>query len=131
MDDLMARTMVENLCLGIDPLTGKSLHSRDICSNKIVQEALRTVLENCTLDSYATVAHRERMEQKKDYGLDVSQCVFSSSSKTIHNLPWTPLEDERLREFFARRYPIQRIANIMGRTPEAILKRLEQLKLLK
>ena len=44
MDDLMARTMVENLSIGIDPLTVRALSPRDCCSNELVQEALNRVL---------------------------------------------------------------------------------------
>lgn len=36
MDDLMARTMVENLSIGIDPLTGRALSPRDCCANELV-----------------------------------------------------------------------------------------------
>lgn len=49
MDDLMARTMVENLSIGINPITGEALSHWDCCSDELVQEALRTVLEHCTL----------------------------------------------------------------------------------
>ena len=67
MDDLMARTMVENLSLGIHPITGKRLSYSDSCSNEVVQEAIKTVLENCTIDSYATILKREREKKKKHY----------------------------------------------------------------
>lgn len=59
MDDLMARTMVENLSIGIDPITGKVLPEADACSNEIVQEAIKTVLEFCSIDSYATTLERQ------------------------------------------------------------------------
>ena len=45
-DDLMARTMVENLSIGINPLTGRALPPSDCCANEVVQEALKTVLEH-------------------------------------------------------------------------------------
>ena len=37
MDDLMARTMVENLSVGIDPITGNHLRQDDSCANELVQ----------------------------------------------------------------------------------------------
>ena len=65
MDDLMARTMVENLSIGIDPLTVRALSPRDCCSNEFVQEALRIVLDNCSLESYGTILERRREEREK------------------------------------------------------------------
>lgn len=67
MDDLMARTVVENLSLGIDPLTGNVLGDGDCCANEMVQEALRIVLEHCSLESYRTILHKrvQRAARKK------------------------------------------------------------------
>lgn len=65
MDDLMARTMVENLSIGIDPLTGRALSTRDCCANELVQEALKMVLDNCSLESYGTILERQREEREK------------------------------------------------------------------
>lgn len=65
MDDLMARTMVENLSIGIDPLTGRALSPRDCCANELVQEALKMVLDNCSLESYGTILERRREEREK------------------------------------------------------------------
>ena len=33
MEDLMARTIVENLAIGINPLTGEVLNQSDVCSS--------------------------------------------------------------------------------------------------
>ena len=67
MEDLMARTIVENLAIGINPLTGEVLNQSDVCSNELVQEAIQTVLDNCTLESYATELHKSRRNHKKHY----------------------------------------------------------------
>ena len=67
MEDLMARTIVENLAIGINPLTGEVLTSKDVCSNELVQEAIQTVLDNCVLESYATELHKSRCNNKKHY----------------------------------------------------------------
>lgn len=64
MDDLMARTIVENLSVGIDPLSGKTLGADDCCSNQLIQEALCVVLEHCSLESYGT--QMARRFQKTD-----------------------------------------------------------------
>ena len=61
-DDLMARTMVENLSIGINPLTGRALSPSDCCANEVVQEALKAVLEHCSLESYASILERQRKE---------------------------------------------------------------------
>lgn len=63
-DDLMARTMVENLSIGINPLTGKALSPSDCCANEVVQEALKAVLEQCSLESYASILERQRREKE-------------------------------------------------------------------
>ena len=65
MDDLMARTMVENLSIGINPITGEALSHWDCCSDELVQEALRTVLEHCTLESYASMLKKQREEREE------------------------------------------------------------------
>ena len=46
MDPFLARTMVESLSKGIDPLSGRVLPLDDSCSNEEVQEALLKVLEH-------------------------------------------------------------------------------------
>ena len=63
-DDLMARTMVENLSIGINPLTGRALPLSDCCANEVVQEALKAVLEHCSLESYASILERQRKEKE-------------------------------------------------------------------
>ena len=64
MEDLIARTMVENLSIGIHPLTGEALPKQDTCSNEIIQEALKIVLEHCSLESYATIRVNQRKEKE-------------------------------------------------------------------
>ena len=51
MDPFLARTMIESLSKGINPLTGCALPTRDICANEDVQEALLEVLEHCSIES--------------------------------------------------------------------------------
>lgn len=124
MDDLMARTMVENLALGIDPLTGRSLSNKDICSNVVVQEALKTVLDNCTIESYATMLHRERQEKKeaKEYRKEERHTKYPNGGK-----PWTKEEETKLLALYKTRYSVSRISVILERTPGAIRDRLRKL----
>ena len=51
MDPYLARTMVESLSKGINPLTGRALPKSDICANEDVQDALLEVLEHCAIES--------------------------------------------------------------------------------
>lgn len=66
MDDLMARTIVENLSLGVNPISGQALDDNDVCANETVQEALRVVLEHCSLESYNTKAHERSPKKRKE-----------------------------------------------------------------
>ena len=59
----MARTMVENLSISINPLTGRILPPSDCCANEVVQEALKAVLEHCSLESYSSIMARQREEK--------------------------------------------------------------------
>ncbi|MDO5401704.1 MAG: hypothetical protein Q4F17_12180 [Eubacteriales bacterium] len=124
MDDLMARTMVENLILGINPLTGRALSKGDICNNPVVQEALRTVLENCTIDSYATMLRKQRQEKKeaKEQREEKRRIQYPQTGE-----PWSKEEDAKLQALFKTRYDISRIAIIMQRTPDAVRNRLKKL----
>lgn len=125
MDDLMARTMVENLSIGIDPLTGRALSPRDCCSKELVQEALRMVLEQCSLESYGTILERQREEREKK--------KQERKKRNVERYPnggkaWTKEEDRRLRDMYVLgRKNKYRIANILQRTPNSIAARLKKL----
>lgn len=128
MDDLMARTMVENLSIGIDPLTGRALSPRDCCSNELVQEALKTVLDNCSLESYGTILERQReeREKKKQERKELRAERYPNSGKA-----WTEEEDRYLHDMYvySRKNKYQ-IANILQRSPNSIASRLKKLKIL-
>lgn len=125
MDDLMARTMVENLSIGIDPLTGRALSPWDCCANELVQEALKTVLDNCSLESYGTILERQREEIKREKRERKERNAerYPNSGKA-----WTEEEDRRLRDMYVLgRKNKYRIANILQRTPNSIAARLKKL----
>ena len=63
MDELMARTMVETLAKGIDPVSGLALPDDHLCNNEDMQEALEIVLENCTIESYKDMLDRKKAEK--------------------------------------------------------------------
>ena len=125
MDDLMARTMVENLSIGIDPLTVRALSPRDCCSNEFVQEALRIVLDNCSLESYGTILERRREEREKEKQERKERRAerYPNAGKA-----WTKEEDRRLCDMYVLgRKNKYRIANILQRTPISIAARLKKL----
>ena len=85
MDDLMARTIVENLSVGIDPLSGKTLGADDCCSNQLIQEALCVVLEHCSLESYgAQMARRfQKNRRQKTPKRKINKAINEKSAKSI------------------------------------------------
>lgn len=128
MDDLMARTMVENLSIGIDPLTGRALSPRDCCANELVQEALKMVLDNCSLESYGTILERQREEREKEKQERKERMAerYPNAGKA-----WTKEEDRYLHDMYvySRKNKYQ-IANILQRSPNSIASRLKKLKIL-
>ena len=63
MDPFLARTMVESLSKGINPVTGMPLSERDSCANEDVQDALIEVLAHCAIES--TEQYLLRMKEEK------------------------------------------------------------------
>ena len=128
MDDLMARTMVENLSIGIDPITGRLLQQDDSCANELVQEAVRTVLDHCTIDSYATILERQRKAKKeqKEKGKEERKVRYPNQGK-----PWTKSEEGTLSVLGREGYYIPHIANILKRSPSAIADKMRKLGLKK
>lgn len=128
MDDLMARTMVENLSIGIDPITGRLLRQDYSCANELVQEAIRTVLDHCTIDSYATILERQRKEKKeqKEKRKEERKARYPNQGK-----PWTKSEEGTLSVLCREGYRVPHIANILKRSPSAIADKMKKLGLLK
>ena len=123
-DDLMARTMVENLSIGINPLTGRALPPSDCCANEVVQEALKAVLEHCSLESYASILERQRKEK------EAAQKEKKERRKTQYpntGKSWSREESEKLYDlYFRRKNNIWQIANILKRTPGSVSTHLKK-----
>ena len=64
MDPFLARTMVETLSKGINPVTGRVLNSNDSCANEEIQDALIEVLEHCTIESVEQYMVRMKEERQ-------------------------------------------------------------------
>ena len=116
----MARTIVETLSQGIDPLTGYPLPKSDLCSKKEIQDALNTVLANCTIESTEQLVKRLR-EAKKE----------KTAKRRFENqgTQWTKEEEETLIALHSC-YNVWQIANIMQRSPGAITSKLRHLGVL-
>ena len=112
-DDLMARTMVENLSIGINPLTGRALPPSDCCANEVVQEALKAVLEHCSLESYASILERQRKEKEaaQKEKKERRKAQYPNTGKA-----WSREESEKLYDlYFRKKNNIWQIANILKR----------------
>ena len=120
MDELMARTIVETLSQGVDPLTGYPLPKSDLCSNKEIQDALNTVLANCTIESTEQMVKRLRKEKREK----ASKPRFENQGA-----PWMKEDEETLIALNSCRN-VWQIANIMQRSPGAIISKLHHLGVL-
>ena len=124
MDDLMARTMVENLSIGINPLTGRILSPSDCCANEVVQEALKAVLEHCSLESYTSMLARQREEKEaaKLERKERREALYPNSGKA-----WTREENNILLDLYLhRRQKIWQIAKALKRSPRAVSSHLKK-----
>jgi len=124
MDDLMARTMVENLAIGINPITGRVLPKSDACSNELIQTAIKTVLDACTIESYGTLLKRQQEDKKAEVERRKEERMrrFPQSGK-----PWTTAEEHNLVALYHKGYAISHIANILKRSSGAIRSHLTKL----
>lgn len=123
-DDLMARTMVENLSVGINPLTGRVLPPSDCCANEVVQEALKAVLDHCSLESYASILKRQKEEKEaaQKEKKERRKAQYPNTGKM-----WSREESEKLYElYFRRKNSIWQIANILKRTPGSVSSHLKK-----
>ena len=128
-DDLMARTIVETLSMGIHPLTGERLSPPDCCADEVVQEALKTVLKNCSLDSCRTVLQRQRQER------EFRERERPTPKRKKGRYPnrgkvWTKAEEQQLNTLYTEyEYDIETIARMMKRSPQGISARLKKMKI--
>lgn len=125
MDPFLARTMVESLSKGIDPLTGKALPGNDSCSKEEIQDALLEVLDHCVVESNEqylfrmkeekAVASRERRER-------------NAKKYPRGGEPWHSDEERQLLQMHHKGFNIYQIANILKRTPASIEGHLKKIQ---
>ena len=120
MDPFLARTMIETLSKGIDPVSGIALPGGDSCSQEEVQDALIEVLEHCSIES--TEQYCRRM--KKNYK---QRRIENKIQYPRGGTPWESAEETELLSMHKAGKNIYIIANVLQRTPGAIADRLKKL----
>lgn len=125
MDPFLARTMVENLSKGINPLTGCALPLRDICSFEEVQDALIEVLEHCSIES--NEQYLVRIKEEKEAAQE-DRKRRNAKRYPRGGEPWSSDEENKLLYLHRNGCNIYQIANTLKRTPGAISDRLRKLQ---
>lgn len=125
MDPFLARTMVESLSKGINPLSGRVLPLNDSCSNEKIQDALIEILDHCTIESNEQYLFRikqekvqERKQRREGNRKKYPRCMEF----------WSKEEERQLIQMHHRGANIYMIANVLKRTPTAIENRLKKIQ---
>lgn len=125
MDPFLARTFIETLSKGIDPMTGRVLSPNDSCSKEAIQDALMEVLAHCTIES--TEQYCVRINEAKK----TARAEKKAKAKKMYpnsGTPWTSQEESELLSMHRRGMNIYHIANILKRTPGGISDKLKSLQ---
>ena len=122
MDPFLARTMVESLSKGFNPVTGLPLSSQDACANEDVQDALLEVLAHCQIESTEQYLIRLKEEKEEKFQMRRAQ---NRKRYPRGGEPWTKEEETRMISLYRSGCNIYQIANILKRTPGAISNRIK------
>lgn len=125
MDPFLARTMVETLSKGIDPLTGRVLGQRDSCAKEEIQEALQEVLMHCTIESveqYILRVQDDKASARK------ARAAKNAQRYPRGGEPWSHKEEQELLSMLRRGKNLYQIASVLKRTPRAIAERMKNLQ---
>lgn len=140
MDPFLARTMVENLSKGIDPLSGRALPYSDSCSNEEIQDALLEVLAHCTIESnemYLLRLRKEKEEENKRRREENRRAEQEEQRRRKQQLfkqfpreteKWTAEDEENLLYLHREGYSFYLISNVLNRSPDSIAKHLKKLQ---
>jgi len=123
MTPIEARKMVEKLSFGLDPFIGRKLPLEDVCSESEMQEALRIVLDFCTIESNDQIRECKKAEKIAEHELRVQERYirYPNTGK-----PWTNDEVTSLLTLYHKGYTSSHIANILKRSPCAIVQQLKK-----
>ncbi len=122
MDPFLARTMVESLSRGVDPLSGRALPLQDSCSKEEVQNALLEMLDHCTIESNEQYLFRLKEEKA---AVKQERRERNARKYPRGGEPWSDGEIQQLLQMHHKGFNIYKIANILKRTPRAIEARLK------
>lgn len=114
MDDMLARTIIETLAKGINPLTGWILPENDSCAQEEIQEALKIVLEHCSIESTAEYLKSLHRNKKVDR--------YSRAGTA-----WSQKEERELLRLRQQGNSVKRISLILKRSTGAIKSKLRKL----
>ncbi len=124
MDPFLARTMVETLSKGINPVTGLALPNSDSCANEYIQDALIEVLEHCTIESAEQYTYRLKEEKREKHEERMARIAERHPRA---GAPWNKIEEERMLAMHRSGKNIYQISDCLQRTPGAISDRLKRL----
>ena len=118
-----ARKMVEKLSYGLDPFIGRKLPPEDVCSEVEIQEALRIVLDYCTIESNDQIRARKKADiiVARELRVQERYVRYPNTGK-----PWTSDEITSLLNLYHKGYNTYQIATVIKRTPSAINSQLKQ-----
>lgn len=111
---MLARTIIETLAKGINPLTGWILSENDSCAQEEIQEALKIVLEHCSIEStaeYLKSLHRNKKDDR-----------YSRAGTA-----WSQKEERELLRLRQQGNSVKRISLILKRSTGAIESKLRKL----
>ena len=118
MDPFYARTLVETLSKGIDPISGRALPDNHCCVNEELQEALTIVLENCSIESNEQYLARMKEEKKAKRKENGNRYPRAGEQ-------WTREEESRLVCLHNNGKSQYQIVNILHRSPGAVYGKLK------
>lgn len=124
-DPFLARTMVEALSRGINPVTGQAVGHSDSCFDENVQEALREVLAHCTIES----AEQCVLQTQEDKPAARKRRAAQNAQRYPRGGElWSAKEEQQLLSMLRRGKNLHQIANALKRTPRAVSERMRNLQ---
>ena len=119
-----ARKMVEKLSYGLDPFIGRKLPPEDVCSEVEMQEALRIVLDHCTIESEGQLQKHQKAEKviERELRSKALHLKYPNNGKL-----WDNNDVITLLNMHRNGYNVNQIANTLKRTPSAIKDQLRKL----
>ena len=102
---MLARTIIETLAKGINPLTGWILSENDSCAQEEIQEALKIVLEHCSIES--TAEYLKSLPRNK-----------KAERYSRAGTAWSQKEERELLRLHQQGNSVKRISLILKRSTE-------------